>query len=72
MRSVDLQVVNDERELLPHQLSARGDDMFYAKNISGMRLFGVRVFSDVDALSKWTSKFKTEDCDGLLIKDCEY
>ena len=71
LRDFDLFLVKDERDLTPSDLAKRGDDIFYAKNISGIRLLGLRIFVDSEILSEWASKFKTEDCDGIVIKDCD-
>lgn len=72
LRGIDLIVVKDERELLPHQIEARGEHMFFARNVDNMRLFDVRVTSDDEVAPLWTSKFKAEDCDGMMVCDCEF
>ncbi|MBO5315510.1 MAG: hypothetical protein J6B48_03670 [Clostridia bacterium] len=68
----ELRVIKDGRKLLPHQLQGRGDDMFYAKNAQDLHLTSLRVIADDDTVNDWSSKFKVEDCDGLVIRDCEY
>ena len=71
LRDVDIIVRKENRELQPFQREARGEHMFYAQNIENMRLNGVRIIADEDVVPLWTSSFKTENCDGLSIKDCE-
>ena len=42
--------------------------MFFAQNVDSLLLDNVRVFAYEGALSDWTSEFKTQDCDNLVIK----
>lgn len=72
LRNVDFFFAKDDRELLPHQLEKRGAHMFFAQNVDSLVLDNVRIFADDEVASAWTSKFKTENCDNLIVKNCKY
>ena len=71
LKNVDLFLAKEERALTPSHLQLRGEHVFYAKNVEGLRLLSLRIFADAEALSSWRSTFETEDCDGLSVQDYE-
>ena len=69
LRNIDVFMHKEARELEERHRKARGDHMLYAVNTSELSMENVRVFADEDTLATWTSKFKTENCPNLLIKE---
>ena len=69
LRDFDMFVTKEARTLEERHRLVRGEYMFYAMNAKGLVLDNLRVITDADALATWSGKFKTDNCDGLIVKN---